>query len=71
MIKIQVSRVVVWTDLTPGEIDKMLDQDHRVKVSKSVVNKKYRSEKTLVCVSQDDCFSHDLGKYWVFRHIKS
>jgi len=30
---------IVWTDLTPGEIAKMLDQDHQVKVSKSVVNK--------------------------------
>ena len=30
---------VVWTDLTPQEIAKMLDQDHQVNVSKSVVNK--------------------------------
>lgn len=30
---------VVWTDLTPHEIVKKLDQDHQVKVSKSVVNK--------------------------------
>jgi transposase len=30
---------VLWTDLTPQEIAKLLEQDHRVKVSKSVVNK--------------------------------
>lgn len=30
---------VVWTDLTPDEISKLLEQDHRVKVSKSVVKK--------------------------------
>jgi len=30
---------IVWTDLTPQEIAKKLEQDHQVKVSKSVVNK--------------------------------
>jgi len=30
---------VVWTDLTPDEISKLLEQDHRVKVSKSVIKK--------------------------------
>lgn len=30
---------VIWTDLTPSEIAKKLEQDHQVKVSKSVVNK--------------------------------
>ena len=30
---------VIWTDLTPDGIAKLLEQDHRVKVSKSVVNK--------------------------------
>lgn len=30
---------VVWTDLTPDEISKLLEQKHRVKVSKSVVKK--------------------------------
>lgn len=30
---------VIWTDLTPEEIAKLLEQEHRVKVSKSVVNK--------------------------------
>lgn len=30
---------VIWTDLTPPEIAKKLEQDHQVKVSKSVVNK--------------------------------
>jgi len=30
---------IVWTDLTPPEIAKKLEQDHQVKVSKSVVNK--------------------------------
>jgi len=30
---------VIWTDLTPQEIANKLDQDHQVKVSKSVVNK--------------------------------
>lgn len=30
---------VIWTDLTPLEIAKKLEQDHQVKVSKSVVNK--------------------------------
>ena len=30
---------VVWTDLTPDEISKLLEREHRVKVSKSVVNK--------------------------------
>lgn len=30
---------VLWTDLTPQEIAKLLERDHRVKVSKSVVNK--------------------------------
>lgn len=30
---------VVWTDLTPDEILKLLEREHRVKVSKSVINK--------------------------------
>ena len=30
---------IIWTDLTPQEIAKKLEQDHQVKVSKSVVNK--------------------------------
>jgi hypothetical protein len=30
---------VVWTDLTPGEISKLLERDHQVKVSKSVIKK--------------------------------
>lgn len=30
---------VIWTDLTPAEIAKLLEEDHQVKVSKSVVNK--------------------------------
>ena len=30
---------IVWTDLTPPEIANKLEQDHQVKVSKSVVNK--------------------------------
>jgi len=30
---------IVWTDLMPQEIAKKLEQDHQVKVSKSVVNK--------------------------------
>lgn len=30
---------VVWTDLTPDEISKLLEREHRVKVSKSVINK--------------------------------
>jgi transposase len=30
---------VVWTDLTPDEISKLLEREHRVKVSKSVVKK--------------------------------
>lgn len=30
---------VVWTDLTPQEIARKLEEDHQVKVSKSVVNK--------------------------------
>lgn len=30
---------VVWTDLTPDAIAKLLEQQHKVKVSKSVVNK--------------------------------
>jgi hypothetical protein len=28
---------VVWTDLTPDEISKLLEREHRVKVSKSVI----------------------------------
>jgi transposase len=30
---------VIWTDLTPEEIAKLLEKEHRVKVSKSVINK--------------------------------
>jgi len=30
---------VVWTDLTPDEISKLLEREHRVKLSKSVINK--------------------------------
>ncbi|MCG2786954.1 MAG: ISAzo13 family transposase [Anaerolineae bacterium] len=30
---------VIWTDLTPEEIAKFLEKEHRIKVSKSVVNK--------------------------------
>jgi hypothetical protein len=30
---------VVWTDLTPDEISKLLEREHRVKVSKSVIKK--------------------------------
>lgn len=30
---------VIWTDLTPDDISKLLEQDHQVRVSKSVVNK--------------------------------
>jgi len=30
---------VVWTDLTPDEISKLLERQHRVKVSKSVIKK--------------------------------
>ena len=30
---------IIWTDLTPQEIAKKLEQDHQVKVSKSVVHK--------------------------------
>lgn len=30
---------VVWTDLTPGEISKLLEREHKVKVSKSVIHK--------------------------------
>jgi len=55
---------VVWTDLTPREIGEMLEKDHQVRVSKSVVNKllkkhKYRRRKaqkkeTLKTVPQRD-----------------
>jgi len=30
---------VVWTDLTPGEISNLLERDHQVKVSQSVIRK--------------------------------
>jgi transposase len=30
---------VIWTDLTPDEISKLLEQEHQVKVSKSVIHK--------------------------------
>jgi len=42
---------VIWTDLTPDGISKLLEQDHKVKVSKTVVKKllkkhNYRRRKT-------------------------